>query len=120
MTDSRRYTDRVFGNLGASAPDAANCPLCNAPWDSGTDHIGRLVAIHPVTRCIPRPDGQIVECAVCEREIRLAADPGRKTVFWCSEECRLELKERKRLRDLACDKRYQQKQARLSRIWRAA
>ena len=31
------------------------CPVCGAAWDYATTWLGQLVAIHPVTRCIPKP-----------------------------------------------------------------
>ena len=31
------------------------CPVCGAAWDYATTWIGELRAIHPVTRCVPKP-----------------------------------------------------------------
>lgn len=95
----------------------AACPKCGAHWDFATDAIGRLVEVHPVTACVPKQFTHTAECSVCEKDIRLECDPGRRILFWCSERCRLELKERKRLRELRACKRYQTKQNRLKRIY---
>ena len=81
------------------------CPRCGAHWDFKLDSIGRLIAVHAVTKCVPRPGGQTVECSICEKPIRLEADAGRKTVFWCSEQCHEALREIKRKRDAAAWRR---------------
>lgn len=88
-------------------PNNNVCHICEAPFDFTTDGNGQLVVLHPITKCVKRIHIPTAECSVCEREIRLASDPVRKTVFWCSTECYEILKERKRLRDLATQRTYQ-------------
>lgn len=108
---TRNYTERIFGNLGEARSDAANCPICGAPWDFQTDWLGGLHEVHPVTRCVPKPaPAHVVECGACARPIRLEADPGRRTVFWCSMRCHEALLEAKRERDAANSKKYLAKQ----------
>lgn len=51
---TQRYTDRIFGNLGATDEGAACCPVCGAPWDFATTWLGQVVPVHPVTRCVPK------------------------------------------------------------------
>lgn len=104
-----------------TAENPASCGICGARWDFKTDSIGRLLAVHPVTRCVPRVEGHYVECAVCEKEIELlpeASGDGRRKVYWCSDICHEVLREKRRAAGRMASKRQWVKNSRLDRIWR--
>lgn len=100
--------------------DPIACPKCGAHWDFRTDYLGRLVAVHSTAPCIPRPVGFYVECSVCEAPMRLEADPGRRTLFWCSAVCHKRLMALHREMRAEASRKYHQKQARLDRIYHRA
>jgi predicted nucleic acid-binding Zn ribbon protein len=98
-----------------------SCPICFAHWDFKTDFIGRLIAVHPITKCVPRVEGRYVECSVCEKEIELlpeASQTDRRKVYWCSEECHEVLREKRRAAARLAAKRQWVRDSRLDRIWR--
>lgn len=74
------------------------CPICGGHWDFKTDYIGRLVALHPVTKCVPRQpvaeqpedewsDRPMRPCIVCEKLFPLSPDKPSQRI--CSVECRV-------------------------------
>lgn len=92
-----------------TAENPASCGICGALWDFRTDWIGRLVAQHPVTRCVPRVEGRFVECTVCEKEIELlpeANQSDRRRVYWCSDACHEVLREKRREADRLTRRKY--------------
>lgn len=93
-----------------------SCKICGAHWDFATTWLGELKAIHPVTKCIPKPETWNVECSACEATLRLAADPGNRKIFWCSEKCRVAIIEEKKAKDRAACRRYARKPRPKTRI----
>jgi hypothetical protein len=99
---SRNYTDRIFGNLGHSQRDAANCPICGAPWDFSTTWLGQVVEVHPVTRCVPRVETAFEKDEDSSREARCEECLARFTPtkhaagsqIVCGEKCRRERRDR--------------------------
>ncbi len=67
------------------------CARCERALDFWTDGNGRLIAIHPVTPCVPRKQERsfvIAECCVCGEEVLgVKRFRGTKLLF-CSPVCR--------------------------------
>ncbi len=87
------------------------CEKCERALDFWTDGNGKLIAIHPVTPCVPRasiaPELHVIgECPVCEDAIYVVMEGGRP---------------RKTCGKRACEMEYRNgKQERLRALWREA
>ena len=92
----------------------SHCLVCGEPFDFTTDGVGHVIVLHSVKPCKPKPQGQLVECSVCGDEFRVFTDIGRRTLFWCSEECEEVLRDIRRKKCLE----YSRKMARLNKIYR--
>ena len=76
--------------------DPVACPKCGVAWDFATDHIGRVVAIHSVVKCVPKAsvlpirkdvDASVTRiCIQCKEPFHPRKFAG-KSQTMCSIEC---------------------------------
>lgn len=84
-------------------PHPVSCPICGKAWDFGTDYLGRVVAVHSVGRCVPKPapvyeqekEPKVIrrqKCAECEK--MFVQGPFSRAII-CGSECRKVRRDRK-------------------------